>query len=51
MYVGFAIIQDFKTREVANWLNFSLIVFALAARMFWSVFADDYSFILFGLFG
>tara|TARA_Y100000310_G_scaffold85851_1_gene82680 strand:+ start:523 stop:1374 length:852 start_codon:yes stop_codon:yes gene_type:complete len=49
--VLFAIIQDFKTREVANWLNFSLIVFALAARMFWSVFADDYSFILFGLFG
>ncbi|MEA3330036.1 MAG: prepilin peptidase [Nanoarchaeota archaeon] len=51
VWVAFAVVQDLKTREIANWLNFSLIIFALAVRMFYSVFADDYSFILFGIFG
>ena len=46
-----AITQDLKSREVANWTNFSLIIFALVVRLFYSVFASDYSYFLFGLFG
>ena len=46
-----AIVQDFKQREIANWINFSLIAFALAFRLFYSIFSLDYSFFLLGLFG
>jgi len=51
VWIVFAIVQDFKSREVANWLNFSLIIFALAVRLFYSVFSDNYTYILWGLFG
>jgi len=51
VYVIFAIVQDFKYREVANWLNFSLIIFALAIRLFYSIFSENYNYILFGLAG
>jgi len=33
-----ASVQDLKQREVANWLSFSLIAFALGFRFFYSVF-------------
>jgi len=33
-----ATINDVKTREVPNWLNFSLIIFALGFRFFYSLF-------------
>lgn len=48
----FASIQDLKKREVANWLNFSLIIFAMGARFFYSFFSDE-GFIFFyqGLIG
>jgi Flp pilus assembly protein protease CpaA len=46
-----ATIQDIKKREVANWLNFSLIAFALAYRAFYAIHFDDYKFFLFGLAG
>jgi len=46
-----AIVSDFKNREVPNWLNFSLIAFALSARFFYSIFSNDYRFILYGLIG
>lgn len=51
VWILVAIIQDFKSREVANWLNFSLIIFAIAVRLFYSIFSNNYNYILFGLFG
>ncbi len=47
----FASIQDIKKREVANWLNFSLLAFALAYRAFYSLIFEDYTFFLYGLLG
>ncbi len=47
----FAAVQDIKKREVANWLNFSLIAFALSYRAFYSIFIKNINFLLFGLFG
>lgn len=47
-----ASVQDLKEREVANWLNFSLIIFALGFRFFWSLFeADGFGFFYQGLIG
>ena len=46
-----AVIQDFRKREVANWWNFSLIVFALAFRAFISVSKLDYRYFLWGIIG
>jgi len=51
IWIIFATLQDLKTREVSNWLNFSLISIALAYRGFYSAFIGDYSFLLFGLLG
>lgn len=51
IWVVFAVVQDFKTREVANWLNFSLIIFALAVRAFWSISTNTVEPILFGFTG
>src|SRR3989344_4835179 len=39
VWIIIATIQDLKTREIANWLNFSLIIFALGFRFFYSVFS------------
>ncbi|MEK6945661.1 MAG: A24 family peptidase [Nanoarchaeota archaeon] len=50
-WIIFASVEDLKKREVANWLNFSLIVFALGFRFFYSLFNGNYSFFLQGLFG
>ncbi|PIN95327.1 hypothetical protein COU56_01995 [Candidatus Pacearchaeota archaeon CG10_big_fil_rev_8_21_14_0_10_31_9] len=46
-----AVYQDFKKKEIPNWVNFSLLIFALAFRLFYSIFSNDYSFILWGLAG
>ena len=46
-----ASIQDIKKREVANWLSFSLIAFALVYRAFYSVLFFDLWFFLYGLIG
>jgi Flp pilus assembly protein protease CpaA len=56
MYEGmvFASLQDIKSREVANWINFSLIIFALGFRFFWSLFSETsngFSFFYQGLIG
>lgn len=40
VWITFAVIQDLKKREIANWLNFSLIIFALGFRFFYSFFGD-----------
>lgn len=52
IYILFAVFQDIKTREIANWLSFSLIIFALGFRFFYSLFEGD-SFVFFyqGLIG
>jgi Flp pilus assembly protein protease CpaA len=51
IWMFFAIIQDFRKREVANWWNFSLIAFVLAYRAFLSVNSGDYRYFLWGLIG
>jgi Flp pilus assembly protein protease CpaA len=51
-FILFAVVQDIRTREIANWLNFSLIIFALGFRLFYSLFSgDNFSFFLNGLMG
>ena len=52
VWIIFATVQDLKTREVANWLNFSLIIFALGFRFFYSLFSDaGFDFFYQGLIG
>ena len=52
IWIIFATIQDGKTKEIANWLNFSLIIFALGFRFFYSLFMNDgFSFFYQGLIG
>ncbi len=46
-----AIIQDFRFREVANWLNFSLLISALVFRIFYSVLSENEMILIFGLVG
>jgi Flp pilus assembly protein protease CpaA len=51
-FIIFAVVQDLKTREIANWLNFSLIIFALGFRLIYSIFSgDNFSFFFNGLIG
>ena len=38
MWLLFATINDFRIREIPNWLSFSLVVFALGARFFFGLF-------------
>ena len=52
VWIVFATVQDLKMREIANWLNFSLIIFALGFRFFYSIFsAGNFSFFYQGLIG
>lgn len=51
IWIIFAVVQDWRKTEVSNWLNYSLIAFALAYRAFYSVNVSDYSFLLFGVYG
>jgi len=52
VWIIFASVQDLKKREVANWLNFSLIIFALGFRFFYSLFSrGDFAFFYQGLIG
>ena len=37
----FALVQDLRTTEIANWLNFSLIFFAMGFRLFYSLFEGN----------
>jgi len=41
IWIIFAVVQDLRKREIANWLNFSLVVFALAFRLFFSLFKGE----------
>lgn len=52
IWIIFATIQDLRTKEVANWLNYSLIIFALGFRFFYSLFSDaGFNFFYQGLIG
>jgi Flp pilus assembly protein protease CpaA len=51
IFTLFAVIQDLKSREVANWLNFSLIAFALSYRAFYAITNNNLNFFLVGLAG
>jgi len=52
VWIIFATFQDLKTKEIANWLNFSLIFFALGFRFFYSLFsAGNFNFFYQGLMG
>ena len=50
-WIIFASIQDLRKREVSNWLNFSLIAFALGFRFFYSLFSESWQFLFQGLIG
>lgn len=41
IWIIFASVQDLRKREVANWLNFSLIIFALGFRLFSGLFSGE----------
>ncbi|HIH52415.1 prepilin peptidase [Candidatus Pacearchaeota archaeon] len=52
IWLIFAVISDIKCREIPNWLNFSLIIFALGFRLFYSLFySENFSFFLQGIIG
>ena len=51
LFTVFASIQDIRKREVSNWLNFSLVAFALAYRFFYASFLGEWKFFIFGLIG
>jgi Flp pilus assembly protein protease CpaA len=51
LYLVFASIQDLKTTEVSNWLNFSLIGFGLGYRAFYSLVFGEAEFFILGLMG
>lgn len=52
LWVVFATLQDLRSREIANWLSFSLIIFAMGFRFFYSLFsAGDFSFFYQGIIG
>ncbi len=51
IWLVFASVQDLKHKEVANWLSFSLIIFSLGFRFFWSLFNGGFAFFYQGLIG
>jgi Flp pilus assembly protein protease CpaA len=52
IWIVFAVVQDLKKREIANWLNFSLAIFALAFRLFYSLFeGQGFAFFFQGVLG
>jgi Flp pilus assembly protein protease CpaA len=52
VWILFAVVQDIRTREIANWLNFSLVIFALGFRFFYSLFErGEFSFFYQGIIG
>lgn len=51
VYTIFASIQDLRKREVANWLNFSLVAIALFYRGAYSIINNDAMFFVYGLAG
>ncbi len=52
IWILYATVSDLRSRDIPNWLNFSLIIFALGFRFFYSLFdLNDFSFFYQGLIG
>jgi Flp pilus assembly protein protease CpaA len=51
IWITFAAIQDIRKREVADWLNYSLIIFAIGFRFFYSLFSEQRAFFVQGVIG
>lgn len=52
VWIIFASVQDLRKREVANWISFSLIIFSLGFRFFYSLFSNEgFGFFYQGLIG
>ncbi|MBU2562608.1 MAG: prepilin peptidase [Nanoarchaeota archaeon] len=52
VWIIFASIEDLRKREIANWLNFSLLIFAMGFRFFYSLFySESFAFFYQGLIG
>ena len=52
IFILIATMQDLKEKEVDNWISFSLIIFALGFRFFYSLFGGKgFEFFYMGLFG
>ena len=51
VWVFFASAQDLKKREVADWLNFSLLIFVIGFLFFNSLFSGNWNILYQGLFG
>ncbi|MDD5133071.1 MAG: A24 family peptidase [Candidatus Nanoarchaeia archaeon] len=51
IYVIIATIQDIKTREVPDWLNYSLISIALSLRFLYSLITNEWNYFLYGIMG
>jgi Flp pilus assembly protein protease CpaA len=49
IWMIFASIQDWKSKEIANWLNFSLIIFTFAFRFFYSLFNESFAYFYQGI--
>lgn len=49
--LSIASIIDIKTREIPNWLNFSMIAVALSIRLMHSILTAEWFYILYGLLG
>ena len=52
IWIVVAVFQDLRKREIANWLNFSLVIFALGFRFFYCLFeANSFNLFYQGLIG
>jgi len=51
VWILFAAIQDLKKEEIANWISYSLLAFALGYRAFYSAAFNDWKFFAFGVLG
>ena len=52
IWIIFAVVEDLRTTEISDWLNLSLLIFALAFRLFYSLFqSGNMSFFYQGLIG
>ncbi len=49
VWILFAVVHDLRTTEVPDWLNFSLALFGLSTRFFYSLFYHDFSYFYQGI--
>ncbi len=51
MWTLFATITDIKTREVPNWISYTLIAIGLFSRLIYSLITKEASFVIYGMIG